>query len=102
MSMTNDDLNKLGTLIDSKLDKLRLELKEEIFGSEKRIVKGIVGFFSDTVIPLIDDKADKEDIERLERKLDSNVDKIIVLKSRVDNIESIPAIAHELKIKRKK
>ncbi|MBI2601309.1 hypothetical protein HYW42_05160 [Candidatus Daviesbacteria bacterium] len=144
--MTDDDVNKLSTLMDSKLDKFKGEIKkeistsrqdlseeisavrqdlseeisavrqdlseeisavrqdlsEEISASEKRVIKGIVDFVSDHLIPLIDEKADKTDVERIERKLDSYIDETIVLKARVGDIEALPTVAHELKVKKNK
>lgn len=110
--MTRDDLQQLGELIDSKLDsklgnlknelrkeitgsanELRKEisssadeLRKEILASEKRIINGIVTFVSDHLLPVIDEKADKDDVNKI--------------KKRVDDIESLPSIAHELKSKR--
>ena len=45
-------------------------------------------------------KADKSDIDRLERKMDRIIDKDIVQEKRLDRIESIPAIAHEVRLKK--
>ena len=119
--MDSNDFKQLRTIIreevtsvvDEKLvaseERLRNEiagsgkiLRGEIVESEKRVVSGIVDFISDHLMPLIDEKADRTDIDRLERKLDFYVDKTIDLKSRVDDIGSILAIAHELKIKKHK
>lgn len=137
--MTDKDLSKLVTVIDSKLDKfgkeinkeiaatrdglkeeiattrgelreeiaatrngLRGEIKEEIVASENRVIQGILEFFRDHVMPVIDENAGKTDVERIERKLDRYIDKTIDLESRVDDIELLPIVAHELKVKRKR
>lgn len=94
--MTDKDLNKLGALMDTKLDKLRREitreivatrdgLRKEIVDSEDRVIKGILEFISDHVVPIIEDNADKSDVKRIERRL--------------DEIESLPTVAHELKFR---
>lgn len=46
------------------------KLRKELSASEKRVIKGLVDFVSDQLIPVIDEKADKSDIDRIERKLD--------------------------------
>jgi len=97
--------NDFKKLLDESLKPLKKDLKEvreEIAASEKRIVKDIVDFVSDHLIPIIDEKADKTDMDRVERKLDLYIDKTIVLKSRVDDIESLPTVAHELTVRKNK
>lgn len=94
--MTNDDIKIFGNLMDSKFEKFRDDIKEEISGtekrlkeeitttvvaSEKRIVKSVVDYLSDQLMPMLDEKADKTDLQRF---------------------ESLPTIAHELKLQREK
>lgn len=137
--MTDEDINKIGVLIDSRLGEFRDEIKDsisaseknlrafvgdsisasekslrgeidsvenslrqEILASEKRVVKGFVDFVSDSLMPLIDDKAGKTDIDRIEHKLDNLSARTMESSHRLDVIESIPVIAHELKIRRSK
>ncbi len=61
--MSDEDLNKIGNLIDSKLDS-KLEV------TERRILAEVGKFVEDQILPAIDQKADKSDIDRLERKID--------------------------------
>ena len=126
--MTDEEIKKLGVFIDSRLGEFRDEIKgsisvseknlrdklgnsisasekslqQEISASENKIVKDLVNFVSDQLIPIIDEKADKTDIDRLERKLDFYIDGSLDLKTRVGDIESLPTVAHELKVKRKR
>lgn len=137
--MTDEDVKKLGLLIDSRLGEFRDEIKDsisaseknlrafvgdsisasekslrgeivsvenslrqEILASENRVVKGLVDFVSDSLVPLIDEKADKTDIDRIERKLDNLSAKILENSHRLDVVESLPVIAHELKIRSSK
>lgn len=83
--MNDNDLNKIAKLMDSKLDKF---------------AKVILEYITDNVMSVVADTADKEDIERIERKLNHYIDQTTVLKSRVDTIESLPTVAHELRSKR--
>jgi len=76
--MTDEDVNKLSKLMDSKFDRFRIGVMDSISASEKRIVKGIVDFVSDHLMPIIDEKTDKTDIDRIERKLDVYIDKTVI------------------------
>ena len=102
--MTDEDLKKVGDLFDEKLEASEKRVlgvvKEEIAGSEKRILSDIGDFVSENLVPQIEEKADKTDIDRLERKMDRILDNDIETKTRLDEIETIPVIAHELKIKK--
>lgn len=126
--MTNDDLNQIqnvlrveiNTALDSKLagteKRLRTEigstekrlrgemgsLKVEIAASEKRVITEIVDFVHDQLMPLIDDKADKTDIESAARRTDYLGNKVGEHDVRLENIESIPVVAHQLKVKKAK
>lgn len=106
-------LNKLRDDLGKEIEATRNDLgkeiangkkafKEEIVASENRVVKGILEFITEHIMPVIDEGADKTDVERVERKLDSYIDKTLVLKSRVEEIESLPTVAHELRIKKDK
>ena len=88
--MTNNDLNQMRKVIREEVSQVVDEkvsaildqqisssekriigiIDEKISASEKRVIGGIGTFLSEQVLPLIDEKADKTDIERLERKLD--------------------------------
>ncbi len=87
--MTTNDLNQIGELMDKKL-----------IASEKRVIGEIGKFMADNVFPLFEEVAGKSDIERLERRIDHLADQNNILATRVTRIESIPAIAHELKVKK--
>lgn len=84
------------------LGEVRQIVKAEVTASEKRVIGEVGKFVEDNLFPMIEEKADKSDIERLERKVDLFTDKTGELSKRVTNIESIPAIAHELKLKNHK
>lgn len=77
--------------------RLRIMVNEEITASEGRIGQ----FLEERVIPLIDQKADKTDIDRLERKLDVQSVETMKHRHRLDTLEALPAIAHELKSKKR-
>lgn len=111
--MTNNDLKQLETLMDKKLTSVEIRLKEEILNSGKRIIDNIGNFMEETLLPMInerfnaveeelDTKADKTDIDRIERKLDRLVDTDLDHEHRIKDIESIPVIAHELKRRKTK
>lgn len=122
--MIKQDLNEIRTLIKEEVSASEKRLTGELAASEKRLegkleasekrlvgeinksekkVLGEVGkFVTDELLPAIDEKADKADIERLERKIDLLGDKNAEFNSRITQIESIPIIAHELKHKKSK
>lgn len=105
------------------------ELRGEIKASEERIIQGVGDFVHNTILPQFDDmatkeevnrltdelrsKANKDDIRRLENKidhLDTKTDQIIKQvditdkrtsnhEDRLNRIESTPTVAHELKKK---
>lgn len=77
-------------------------LREEIHISDGRVMTDIGSFMEDNLFPMIEKKADKSDINRLERKLDKSVDTNLDHERRIKDIEQIPMVAHELKIKRAK
>ncbi|KKQ67145.1 MAG: hypothetical protein US86_C0001G0072 [Candidatus Daviesbacteria bacterium GW2011_GWA2_38_24] len=81
--------------------RFRTTLKDELILSEKRILNEIGEFVESQLLPIIDDKADKSDIDRIERKLDRFGDKITDHDKRLSDIESLPSIAHELRRKKK-
>lgn len=92
---------RLEATFDEKLAGSEKRLREEISGSEKRVIKGFVDFVSDQLMPVIDEKADKTDIDRIERKLDYYNARTMENTHRLDVVESLPTVAHELKFKRK-
>lgn len=77
--MTTNDLKQIGDLIDKKLTATEVRLKKEVLTSDKRIMVDIGSFMENTLFPMlnekIEEKADKADIDRLERKLDRVLDK---------------------------
>lgn len=82
--MTDEDLRKIGKLISE---------------SETRVVGEVGKFIEDSILPTLEEKADKSDIDRLERKLDNITAKDLEQDHRLDEIKSLPTIAHELKLK---
>ena len=87
--MNEDYLKKITNLLDEKLA-----------ASEKRLNEDIGNFIEMNLLPQLGEKADKSDIDRLERKLDKALTKDLEQDQRLTEIESLPAIAHELKSKR--
>lgn len=57
-------------MTDQDLKKIRTIVKEEAGSAELRIVGEIGKFLEDHLLPILDQKADKTDIDRIERKLD--------------------------------
>lgn len=104
--MNNDDLKKIGQLLDDRLaateKRFEARLDERLEETEKNILVEIGRFVSDQLLPQIDEKADKKDIERLEHKLDYYSARIMENGHRLDIIESLPTVAHELKLRKKK
>lgn len=64
-------------------------LKAEVVASEKRVISEIVDFVQDQLMPLIDDKADKKDIDNSITRTDFLSDKVGEHDVRLKNIESI-------------
>lgn len=59
-----------------------------------------MSIYEDHLLPIIDQKVDKTDIDRIKRKLDRVLAKDLEQDHRLDRIESLPTIAHELKSKK--
>ncbi|MBI4035365.1 hypothetical protein HY383_00290 [Candidatus Daviesbacteria bacterium] len=110
--MANDNLIKISSLIDEKLkasesrmdNKLDEKLKasesrmdNKLKASESRIISEIGKFMEDNLFPVIEEKADKTDIDRIERKLDNVIVTELRNSSRIAAIEQIPSIAHQIK-----
>lgn len=85
--MTDQDFQKIGKLISN---------------SEVRIIGEVGKFIEDSLLPVLEQKADKSDIDRLERKLDRIAGQVTDHEQSLKQIKSIPVIAHTLKIKRSK
>lgn len=119
--MTTDDLKQFRTVIkqevtsiakeqiaaseerfDKKLAALEDRLKKHTTESVKQLSDDVGNFIGENLIPMIEEKADKSDIDRLERKLDRILDTSIDHDSRIKDIEQIPVIAHELNVKKHK
>ena len=82
---------------NNDLTQIRKIVKEEVSTSEKRIIGELGGFMEDHLLPIIDAKADKTDIDRIERKLDKFIDTSLHHENRIKAIEHIPVISHQLK-----
>lgn len=87
--MNDRDLKKIANLLDEKLA-----------ASEKRLNEDIGDFIDRSLLPQLEEKADKSDIDRIERKLDKVLAKKVEQDQRLTEIESLPTVAHELKIKK--
>ncbi|MDO8570331.1 MAG: hypothetical protein Q7R97_01990 [Candidatus Daviesbacteria bacterium] len=86
--------------VKEELTSVETRLEQKIEESEKHVMSDIAQFINDRIAPMFEEKADKSDIERIERKLDSNLAMNLDQKYRLEKIESLPTIAHELKIKK--
>ena len=105
--MSDEDIKKIGHLISDSEKRLIGLFDQRLEVSEKRIMKEIGDFINDAILPKIADMADKSDIarlesniERIQRKLDRALDKNIEQDSRLDKLESLPTVVHELKVKK--
>ncbi len=103
--MTKDDQKEFLELLDSQLNaKLDAKLKpmeERLIQTIKSEVKKSrddtiqeMGDLHDLLMEKLDEKADKSDVQRLERKLDYYAAEH---EERIINIEATPIVAHELK-----
>ncbi len=63
-------------------------VKVEVVASEQRVINEVGKFLEDQVLTEIDKKADKTDIDRLERKLDLHSAKVVDFETRLTDIES--------------
>lgn len=61
--------------VKASADQVKSELRAEIKESEGRIYEGIGNLISDGILPQLAEKADKSDIDRIERKIDKIIAK---------------------------
>jgi hypothetical protein len=109
--MANQDPKNLIQILDERFNqqeqRLSKVIDEKINGSEKRLTDAIqtegkavrqeIGdFIYQNLLPQLGEKADKSDIDKLERKVDNFTVRNMENSSRLDKIENLPAIAHEL------
>lgn len=100
--MTNNNLNQISKLLDEKLTATEKRLKTEITESENNIIEEIAGFMEVNFLPKLNGKADKPIVDRTERRIDHLAITIGEYDDRLKNIETIPIVAHQLKIKKAK
>ncbi len=115
MALTSNDLKQIRSIVNEevssqlapsetrlqdKIDGVEQRLEAKINESAKQIRLEVGDFISDQVLPLFDDLATKSDIDRLERKLDREIDTNIIQNNRLGKIESTPTVALELKKKK--
>lgn len=129
MAITNEEWKKLAKLLDDKLDQklnkrfehidkrfdktdarfekidARFEKTEKRFDEKlkllgENIITQITGYIDESILPLINEKADKADVARIERKLDQAIDRLYGHEDRILAIESVPVVAHHLSIKK--
>ena len=89
--MNDDDLKKIGEIVYQKITKA-LEV------SEKRIMGEIGDFINKNILPQLDRMEDSTN--SISRKLDITVAKDVEQDRRLDKIEAVPVIAHEIKRKK--
>lgn len=113
--MNNDDFKKIGKILDKKLaaseKSLTSQIDKKIEAFGKRIISEIGDFVNESIIPQFDrlegkidgleDRMDRMEsrIDSMDRKLDKTLEKNIEQDQRLDKVESIPVIAHQLKAK---
>lgn len=118
--MTNNDLKQIGALINEKLSSTEKRLREDLralrkdmLASDEQVTNNIGDFIEKTLMPMInerfdaidekfDEKADKTDIDRIERKLDRILDTNFDHERRITDIESVSVVTHELKHRKSK
>ncbi|MBI2430543.1 MAG: hypothetical protein HYV39_00845 [Candidatus Levybacteria bacterium] len=77
--LTKNDLEQIRTIVKEETHfeikisegKILEAVDEKIRASEKRIISEVGNFIDQAILPQLDDKADKKDVQRLEQKLDS-------------------------------
>jgi len=87
-------MNKKLDELEAKLSATKKELGQKIEDSRKGIVNDIAEFMEKSLFPMIEEKADKTDIERLERRLDHLADKIGEHDVKLKKIESTSVATH--------
>ena len=92
----------VGESLIQKLEKSILSTEQRLEVKIKQLGNDIGDLISKELLPQIAEKADKTDIERLERKIDRAFDKDMDQDRRLDRIESVPIVALELKKPRKR
>ncbi len=100
--MNDNDLKKIRVIVKEEVASSEKKLLGEIGKSEQRVLGELGKFVTDELLPAIDKKADKTDIDRLEGKLDYFSARTMENSHRLDTIESLPTVAHELRKKRAK
>ncbi len=65
-----DEIRSVETGLRGEIKSLEATLKAEIQTSARQLSTEIGDFITDNVLPQIEEKADKTDIDRLERKID--------------------------------
>lgn len=94
--MTNNDHNQFRKIIREEVTGI---VDEKISASEKRVIGEVGEFVTDHLLPLIDNLAEKSDIDRIERKVDRLLDTSLDHEGRIKAIEYVPVVAHHLKLK---
>lgn len=93
--MTTNDLNQIRGVIKEEVG----IVEERLDGKINQLSVDLGMVLEKNILPMIAEKADKSDIDRLESKLDKALDKNIDLEKRVRDIEQVSVVAHELKSK---
>ncbi len=110
--MNSDDLKKIRGVIRDEVSstekRIKGEIKQIVSASEKRLLREadkrerrmvteIGEFIENNVISRLDEKANKTGIDRLEGKIDRLTDDVLDHKRRIEKIEQVPTIAHQIK-----
>lgn len=89
--MSSDDLSQIGKLLDKKLS----QTKDDV-------INEMVTFMEENLFPKFDRMAEKSDIERIERRIDSIAIKVGDQEVRLRDVETVSVIAHQLRVNKKK
>jgi len=69
--LSKDDLLAIRNLVKDEVRSSENRLVKKMELSQNEVIKEVGNFIHDTVLPQLEEKADKSDIERIERKLDT-------------------------------
>ncbi len=110
--MTDEDIKRIRTVVKEEIDialkpvKKTLESHTQVLESHTRKLDILWDQTSRLTVDMGNVKEDidglKNRVEQMDRKLDQVIDKNIDYGNRINNIEQIPIVAHELKLKRRK
>lgn len=104
--MTNDDLKQIDQLFTKRFSVMEKSFDEKLSKNKDEIIDevidDVVGFMEKNLFPKLERMAEKSDIERIDRRVDRLAVDVGGHEVRIKDIEFVPVIAHQLKLKKKK